>query len=273
MHLCGFALDALVFPQIIFDLLAKLENEPDALKLGGEIREMTLMFMDVRNFTSISEKLSPEDLVSFLNTLLSPLSDIIQENEGAIDKYIGDSIMAFWNAPLDVEDHPQKACQAALAMLAKIRQMNESDAFGFRALGLGEVAIGVGINTGMGCVGNMGSKSRFDYSVIGDAVNIAARLESATKEAGWPLLVSGETAHNCPGFAFLDAGKLELKGKSSAQQVFALIGDETFAASNSFQTLKRDHELKATRKGRTRSKAKPGFAKTADTELLDFLER
>ena len=81
------------------------------MKLGGEIRDMTLMFMDVRNFTSISEKLSPEDLVSFLNTLLSPLSDIIQENEGAIDKYIGDSIMAFWNAPLDVEDHPQKACR------------------------------------------------------------------------------------------------------------------------------------------------------------------
>ena len=167
----------------------------------------------------------------------------------------------------------QKACRAALAMLAKIRQMNEADAFGFKALGLGEVAIGVGINTGMGCVGNMGSKSRFDYSVIGDAVNIAARLESATKEAGWPLLVSSETAQSSPEFAFLDAGKLELKGKSSAQQVFALIGDEAFAASHSFQEIKRGHDAKATSKGKPGTKAKPGFARTTDPVLLDFLNR
>ncbi len=219
------------------NLLARLERDPNALQLGGEIRHMTLMFMDVRNFTQISETLNPEQLVSFLNTLLSPLSDVIQEHEGAIDKYIGDSIMAFWNAPLDVDDHPSKACRAALKMLIKLDEMNDANAFGFEELGLGKVSIGIGINTGEGCVGNMGSSSRFDYSVIGDTVNVSARLESASKEAKWPLLVSKATASEAPEFAYLDAGLLELKGKSEPQQVFALVGDETIAESSSFSSL------------------------------------
>lgn len=219
------------------NLLTRLEADPKALQLGGEIRHMTLMFMDVRSFTPISEKLNPEQLVAFLNTLLSPLSDIIQKHEGAIDKYIGDSIMAFWNAPLDVEEHPTKACKAALEMLKKVDEMNANNAFGFKELGLGDVRIGIGINTGEGCVGNMGSSSRFDYSVIGDTVNVSARLESASKDVGWPLLVSKETANEAPHMAYLDAGKLELKGKLEPQQVFALIGDETFARSEAFIKL------------------------------------
>lgn len=222
------------------ELLGKLEEDPQALKLGGEIRDMTLMFMDVRNFTPISEKLDPQELVTFLNDLLSPLSEIIQKHEGAIDKYIGDSIMAFWNAPLDVEDHPRKACLAALEMLEKVDELNARNAFGFEERGLDPVSIGIGINTGAGCVGNMGSASRFDYSVVGDSVNVAARLESASKDACWPILVSTETAERAPALAFLHAGEIELKGKSRPLTVFALIGNETMALNEPFIRLKEE---------------------------------
>ncbi len=163
------------------DLLKKLEEHPETLRLGGEIRDMTLMFMDVRGFTPISEKLTPEELVTFLNQLLSPLSEAILAREGAIDKYIGDSIMAFWNAPLDVDDHRRKAVRAALDMIAIVEELNRTDAFGFKAAGKGldDIQIGIGLNSGDACVGNMGSMSRFNYSVVGDTVNVAARIESS----------------------------------------------------------------------------------------------
>ncbi|MEM7463775.1 MAG: adenylate/guanylate cyclase domain-containing protein [Pseudomonadota bacterium] len=221
------------------DLLAKLENNPDSLKLGGEIRELTLLFMDIRGFTPISEKLSPEELVTFLNRLLSPLSEVILQREGAIDKYIGDSIMAFWNAPMDVENHPEKAARAALIMLETVDRLNAEDAFGFKAenKGLGDVQIGIGLNTGEGCVGNMGSDARFDYSVIGDTVNVASRIESSCKAVGWPLLISQSTAEQCPGFAMLEAGSIALKGKSKPAALYALVGDEELGQTADWQEL------------------------------------
>ena len=132
------------------ELLSKLEEHPDAMKLGGEMRQLSIMFMDVRGFTPISEMLAPHDLVHFLNTLLSPLSDAIQFQAGTIDKYIGDSIMAFWNAPLETPDHAALACRAALRMREIVGELNEADAFGFKAghKPIQEVQIGVGINTG-----------------------------------------------------------------------------------------------------------------------------
>ncbi len=221
------------------DLLHKLEQSPDSLKLGGEIRNLTLMFMDIRGFTPISEKLAPQELVTFLNKLLSPLSDTILEHEGAIDKYIGDSIMAFWNAPLDVQDHPRKAAHAALQMLERLQALNKQDAFQFHTsrYHLGDVEIGIGLNTGEGCVGNMGSVSRFDYSVIGDTVNVAARIESSCKGVGWPILLSQSTADACTGMAILKAGIVELKGKSEPAPLYALVGDEDFAHSPMFRKL------------------------------------
>ena len=254
-------------------LLTRLEEDPESLKLGGEIRNMTLMFMDVRNFTAISEKLTPEELVAFLNDLLSPLSDIIQRHDGAIDKYIGDSIMAFWNAPLDVEDHARKACLAALEMLEEVGHLNKRDAFGFKARGLGEVAIGIGINTGPGCVGNLGSSTRFDYSVVGDTVNVAARLETATKETGAPILVSAETAAEAPGLAYLPAGKLELKGKSQAQEVFALAGDEDESENSAFQALAQTVAGLASLPKAKRKKAISDCLDAAKPYLHPFLSR
>jgi adenylate cyclase len=221
------------------DLLDKLEKNPESLRLGGEIRDMTLMFMDIRGFTPISERLNPQELVTFLNKLLSPLSEAILRREGAIDKYIGDSIMAFWNAPLDVKDHPRKAARAALDMMAALKELNDRDAFGFHRpeIGLGDVQIGIGLNTGEGCVGNMGSTNRFDYSVIGDTVNVAARIESTTKPAGWFILLSEATARGCPDFAVLRGGSMPLKGKSKPATLYALIGDEKLAATPQWRAL------------------------------------
>ena len=161
------------------ELLARLESSPKAMELGGEAREITVMFMDVRGFTPISEKLSATELVDFINTLLGPLTQAIQSELGTIDKYIGDSIMAFWNAPLDIADHPMHACRAALKMREAVRQLNEDDAFGFEGRGISgaEVKIGVGLNFGIAAVGNMGSEIRFNYSAMGDVVNVAARIE------------------------------------------------------------------------------------------------
>jgi adenylate cyclase len=226
------------------ELLAKLERQPRGLVLGGEMREMSIMFMDVRGFTPISETLSATDLVHFLNTLLSPLSEAIQAQDGTIDKYIGDSIMAFWNAPVDVEDHAARACRAALRMGEIVREMNERDAFGFRAMGRRDltVRIGVGINTGEACVGNMGSERRFNYSVIGDAVNTAARIEASCKAVGADLLVSEETMRAAPGFAVLEAGRVALKGKARPAALYALVGDESLGASAAFREFARLHE-------------------------------
>ncbi|MBD1547340.1 CHASE2 domain-containing protein [Roseibium aggregatum] len=225
------------------DLVTQLENSPEQLVLGGEMRPMTILFMDIRGFTPISEQLTPTELVSFLNTLLSPLSDAIQAEQGTIDKYIGDSIMAFWNAPLMIEAHASHACRAALDMLATVDRLNEEDAFGFKArkLKTQTVKIGIGLNSGEACVGNMGSDKRFNYSVIGDAVNVASRIESSCKAVGAELLVSDETRNEAPEFAYLEAGEIPLKGKSEAVRLFALVGSEKLRTSEGFRKLSRLH--------------------------------
>jgi adenylate cyclase len=225
------------------ELLHRLERAPHLLRLGGETRPVSILFMDVRDFTTISESLTAPELVEFINRLLSPLSDAIQSELGTIDKYVGDQIMAFWNAPLDIADHPARACRAALKMRAIAQQLNADDAFGFQARGFAkpEVRIGVGINTGAACVGNMGSERRFNYSALGDSVNTASRIESSCKTTGFDLLVSQDTARAVPDFAMLEAGEISLKGKSRPAKLFALIGDEQTAASDEFKNLARHH--------------------------------
>ncbi|WP_417686984.1 CHASE2 domain-containing protein [Roseibium sp.] len=225
------------------ELVHQLEDAPEQLVLGGEMRPMTILFMDVRGFTPISEQLTPTELVSFLNTLLSPLSDIIQAEGGTIDKYIGDSIMAFWNAPVTIENHASHACRAALAMIERVEELNRADAFGFKARGLKtqNVQIGIGLNTGEACVGNMGSDRRFNYSVIGDAVNVASRIESSCKAVGAELLVSEHTRQAAHEFAYLEAGEIPLKGKSEPVKLFALVGGESLTNTGRFSALSSYH--------------------------------
>ncbi|PSH67859.1 adenylate/guanylate cyclase domain-containing protein [Phyllobacterium brassicacearum] len=220
-------------------LLYRIEHTKNALRLGGDDRELTVMFVDVRNFTQISERLTPAEVVGFLNTLLDALSHHVIANEGTLDKFIGDSIMAFWNAPVDVASHAEKAVHAALAMRETLVRLNANDAFGFGPEQ--KVGIGIGIHTGLACVGNMGAETRFNYSAVGDAVNIAARIESSCKEISFDILVSESTANLLPDWALLEAGALGLKGKSMRTRLFAVVGDQRLAATAEFAELQMVH--------------------------------
>ena len=225
-------------------VLANIERNPQRLALGGEIRPITIMFVDIRNFTTLSEALGPGELVSFLNTLLSALSACIVRELGTIDKYIGDSVMAFWNAPTEVPDHAARACRAALAMRKTLDELNAKDAFGLARMGRAapSVEIGIGINTGQACVGNMGSQTRFNYSAVGDAVNLAARVESACKDVAFDIVVSQATATSAQGLALLDAGSIRMKGKSELQQIAVLLGDGQLLQLPAFSELRAAHE-------------------------------
>lgn len=212
-----------VSPSVVRQLTA----HPERLKLGGEVRELTILACDIRNFSTIAERMSAEELTTFINSFLTPLSDIIIENGGTIDKYMGDAILAFWNAPLDQPDHALRACNAALQIMARMDELNrnwrrEAEASG-RAFE--DVRIGIGVNSGECCVGNLGSEKRFDYSAIGDAVNITARLESLTKVYGLALLVSEETRRQAPGIEFIEADLVRLKGRQCATHVFTAVGE------------------------------------------------
>src|SRR5207245_6929719 len=179
-------------PAVIEEIIA----HPDKLELGGEVRELTLMFCDVRNFTSISEHLSAVELTHFINALLTPLSEVILAHRGTIDKYMGDAIMAFWNAPLDEKDHHLNACEAALGMLERVDELNQAREQEAKEEGRPFIPLnaGIGLNTGTCVVGNMGSDQRFDYSVFGDSVNLASRLEGQSKEYGFPIIIGSRTA-------------------------------------------------------------------------------
>lgn len=203
-------------------LLARIEQSPEALRLGGVNREITVLFMDVRGFTSLSEALSPQETIRFLNTVHGALSVPVVALDGTLDKYIGDSLMAFWNAPLDVGEHAAKAAEAALRMRGALLELNAANAFG---LPDGQqVRIGIGIHTGIACVGNVGTQSRLNYSAVGDTVNTAARIEAACKDFATDILVSGNTARLLPQFRTRLAGEVHLRGKSHADEVFFLDG-------------------------------------------------
>lgn len=220
-----------VAPSVVRQLTA----HPERLKLGGEVRDLTLLICDIRNFSAIAERMSAEQLTSFINGFLTPLSDIIIEDGGTIDKYMGDAIMAFWNAPIDQPDHALRACNAALRIMARMQELNRDWRRDAEAAGrpFEEVRIGIGINSGECCVGNLGSERRFDYSAIGDAVNIASRLESLTKQYGLSLLVSEDTTRHAPGVAFVEADLVRLKGRQSATRVYTALPGDTAPASHS----------------------------------------
>jgi adenylate cyclase len=224
-------------------LVERLADDPSRLKLGGETRDMTLLFSDVRGFTAISEGLDAEELTAFLNSLFTPLSKIILEERGTIDKFMGDAVMAFWNAPLDDSEHAKHACQAALRIMKEMPGLNEHwrNEAALKGRSFNPVKIGIGLNTGVCCVGNLGSETRFDYSVIGDNVNVASRLEGQSKTYDVATIVGESTTARVPDFAFLELDLLKVKGKTEATRIFALLGDDALKETRGFIDLTACH--------------------------------
>mgnify|MGYP001249053092 FL=1 len=202
-------------------MVKKLQKDPSLLKLGGETKIMTFMFSDIRGFTPISEKYksNPAGLTKLINRFLTRMTNIVIANGGTIDKFMGDCIMAFWNAPLDVKDHQMLAVMTASQMQTELVKLNAE----LSAESLPNINIGIGINTGEALVGNMGSDQRFDYSVIGDAVNLASRLESSSKTLGKTLVISENTMkgieHIFP-FEYIDS--ITVKGKTEPIKVYTV---------------------------------------------------
>ena len=203
------------------DMVNELQKNPDLLKLGGERKDMTFMFMDIVGFTPISEHYKnnddPEGLVVLINTYLDRMTKIVLKNGGTIDKYMGDCIMAFWNAPLPCEDHADKAVQTSLEICEAADELIQQ----LEDQGLPRIDIGIGINSGTCIVGNMGSESRFDYSVIGDAVNLGARLEGQTRNYdGVRVLLGPETYRSCPKRSFVEVDRILVKGKKEKVTIY-----------------------------------------------------
>jgi adenylate cyclase len=220
--------------------VAAVTDNPELLQLGGQEREITVMFTDVRGFTTISEQFDPPGLTRFMNRFLTPMTDLIQESEGTIDKYMGDAIMAFWNAPVDVEGHAAQACTTALAMQAQLRELNEvwrgeAEAEGRKHI---PVNIGVGLNTGQATVGNFGSSQRLTYSCLGDEVNLASRLEGQCKAYATGIIIGDNTQKQVPDLATIELDLIMVKGKTEPVRMFALAGDAEMARSPAFQTLR-----------------------------------
>ncbi|MBI1301315.1 MAG: CHASE2 domain-containing protein [Alphaproteobacteria bacterium] len=224
-------------------VMRDLERNPDKLVLGGENRNLTIMFTDIRKFTSISEGLKPEELINLMNEFLTEMTDIVMKHHGTVDKYIGDAMMAFWNAPGEVENHERQACLAALKMQTALEPINR------RILEKAEeqhkkpvlLQAGIGINTGECAVGNMGSKQRFAYSALGDAVNVASRLEGQTKVYSVSILIGEKTADVVQDLAVLELDTVRVVGKNEAQKIFALVGDADFAEEQLFQEWRTCH--------------------------------
>lgn len=225
------------------NLVEQLANSPQKLVLGGEDRDMTVLFSDVRGFTAIAESFgdNPQGLTSLMNRFLTPLTNKILANQGTIDKYMGDAIMAFWNAPLDDPRHESHACNAALEMLEQVDLLNgerkrEASEAGTRFI---PIKIGIGINTGRCVVGNMGSDLRFQYTVMGDSVNLASRLEGQTALHGVSLLIGSKTMRAVADeFALLEVDTILVKGKLGVEIIFAIIGRRDVADTREFTTLK-----------------------------------
>ncbi|MBV6633936.1 MAG: adenylate/guanylate cyclase domain-containing protein [Alphaproteobacteria bacterium] len=221
------------------ELVDELSENPERLKLGGEMRELTILFSDIRGFTSISEQYDPESLTKLINAFLTPMTASVLEKRGTIDKYMGDALMAFWNAPLDVDEHAKQACRSAIEMTALLGPLNVELERQAKEAGRKFIPLnaGIGMNTGPCSVGNMGSEQRFAYSVLGDAVNLAARLEGQTKSYGMAMIVGETTKEQIDGFATIELDLIRVKGKLQPVTIYGLLGAEAEGADPAFQQL------------------------------------
>jgi len=202
------------------ELVDEMSKDPEKFSMEGESREMTVLFSDVRGFTSISEGLDPKALSQLMNEFLTPLTEVIYDRRGTIDKYMGDCIMAFWGAPLRDLDHARHGILAGLEMQRRLRELQPI----FRQRNWPPIRIGVGLNTGRMSVGNMGSKIRLAYTVMGDAVNLASRLEGITKEYGADIIVGEDTKKVVPDVIFREVDRVRVKGKDIAVAIYEPLG-------------------------------------------------
>ena len=216
-------------------MVKKLQQNPNLLKLGGDTKELTFLFCDIRGFTPISEKYqkNPQGLTVVINKFLTPMTDIIMKNGGTIDKYMGDCIMAFWNAPIDTPNHRELAIKSALEMMTELKRLNKINAFGNG----NQLNIGIGINTGKAVVGNMGSEQRFDYSVLGDAVNLASRLEGVSKNYDATLVVGEDTYKSISQkYNFHKLDDVQVKGKSNKVAIYTVQEGYDFISKEEVKT-------------------------------------
>ena len=202
------------------ELVDEMSKSPEEYSLAGENREMTVLFSDVRGFTSISEGMDPKQLTQLMNALLTPMTRVIHKNRGTIDKYMGDAIMSFWGAPIADPEHARHALYAAMEMMDELKIMQAD----FKQRGWPDVNIGIGLNTGNMNVGNMGSEFRMAYTVLGDAVNLGSRLEGLTKNYGVNIITSETTIKEIPEYAFRELDLVRVKGKNEPVAIFEPIG-------------------------------------------------
>ncbi|MEA2642259.1 MAG: adenylate cyclase [Chloroflexota bacterium] len=248
-------------------ILTEVLRDPDKLRLGGEKREMTALFTDIRGFTSISEKLDPEALVKLLNEYLTEMTDIVHKWEGVLDKYMGDAIMAWWGAPTDQPDHPYRACMTALEMRKELSVLHE----GWAQTGVPKLEMGIGVNTGPMVYGNTGSKERFDFTVLGDAVNLASRLEGVNKEYGSNVIISQSTwdrvADRDLVVRFLDM--IEVKGKTEPVGIYELIGVKDQVSEMYFDLIEAWDEAMALYRAREFGLAEQAFQRVLEIAATD----
>jgi adenylate cyclase len=220
------------------ELVRRIAADPGQLQLGGQEREMTVMFADIRGFSALSEQLAPTEITRFLIGFLTPMCDVLLARQATIDKFIGDAILAFWNAPLDDPDQYANAARATLEMVERLKALNLAPPLPWP----GEVRIGIGLNAGPCCVGNIGSESRLSYSLIGDTVNLAARMEPLTKRYGVEIVIGEAFGKHVPAFATLRLDRVRVAGRDAPENVFALLGDEVLAGDEDFIRFAQGHE-------------------------------
>ena len=216
------------------ELVEEMSNDPTSYSLEAEDREMTVLFSDVRGFTTISEGLNPKELSALMNEFLTPITKIIHENGGTIDKYMGDAVMAFWGAPIKNPNHALDALQAGLSMIERMYALRDE----FLDRGWPEIKIGVGINTGVMNVGNMGSEFRMAYTVLGDAVNLGSRLEGLTKQYGVDLMVGEDTKNIIQDYVFRKLDNVKVKGKAEPVEIFEPLGKTTEVSTEELDELR-----------------------------------
>jgi len=215
-----------------------MAETPSKIDISGESRELTVLFSDVRGFTTISEGLDPHELTTLMNEMLTPMTHVIHDHRGTIDKYMGDAIMAFWGAPLADTHHARHALDAALDMIKALPMINQR----FAERGWPEIHIGVGLNTGVMSVGNMGSEFRMAYTVMGDAVNLGSRLEGLTKQYGVDIIVSEFTRAAVPEYAYRELDRVRVKGKEEPVIIYQPIGLASELEAGALTELERFHE-------------------------------